>query len=154
MCEPTTIMTALALTSAAAGTYGQYRSASAQEDALNEQARIRAEENADAAETQLGERVREARKERARIRVAAGESGVAGLSVAAQLSNSFLQQSQDVATIRRQAHMNQRAANAATRSEMSKIVKPTALSAGLQIAAAGYRGYSTGLQIKRLEERG
>ena len=150
MCEPT-LMTGLAIGSSAVSQVGQVVQANRTASALDTQRRAQAQEISAQAEGQLGERVKQARRERARLRVAAGEAGVGGGSVSAQLRDSFAQQNQDAATIARNARFADRASEARTESAFAQIDRPNLLTAGLQIATAGYSGYSQGLQLENLK---
>jgi hypothetical protein len=148
MCEPTTIMAGLAVASTAMGVLGQNAAADAQLSGLETQRRNQAEELQTQADQNAGERVKQARRERARMRVAAGEAGAGGQSFEASLANSFGQQNHDLAAIARQSHFNDRASQASYASNVAGVNKPNALTAGLQIAGAGYGGYSQGLQME------
>jgi len=153
VCEVSTVMTALAIAGAGASTYSQIQAANTQAAALNAQRKAQAEELHAREQQQMGERVKQARKERARMLVAAGEAGVRGPSFEAQLMNSFSQQNQDLATIRKQGFFNNRASEASIGSAFASIRKPNVLSAGLQIADAGYTAYNnfnTSERLKRL----
>lgn len=148
MCEPTTIMTGLALATSAAGAVGQYQSANAQVDAANAQAAAQAEEIKARQDQQAGERIRAARREAARARVAAGEAGVAGQSFEAQLADTFGRANQDLAILSKQGGFTERAVNANLKSNTAGTQRAGGLGAALQIASSGAQGYATGLQIK------
>lgn len=154
MCEPVTLIsTGLAVASSAVGTIGAHSRAKAQRSALTQQRANQAEEIAAQADAQAGDRVKAARAERARIRVAAGEAGVGGNSVDAMMFDSFQQQDSDLAIIRKNEFFSQRGSEARYRSGMAAAQGPSALEAGLGIASAGFAGYQTGLQIKDVRNR-
>lgn len=145
------LLAGLSIASTVASLGAQTIAANAQEDAITAQRRAQAEELQSRAETNLGERVKQARKERARLRVAAGEAGVGGASFEAAMRDSFAQQNQDAALIQKNLAFADRASASRARSAMASINKPNALTAGLQIAGAGYSGYYQGKQIERLD---
>jgi hypothetical protein len=99
------------------------------------------------------ERERQALRERARLKVAMEESGVAGVSPIRELANSFLQQEYDESIIEtnRGNKLDQSRADANSvyttgksriNSAKSKITNP--LAAGLQIGLSGVSGYASG----------
>ncbi|MCW2369931.1 hypothetical protein [Sphingobium sp. B11D3D] len=117
---------------------GQANAANAQARAINAQLEIVQEENRLTASAEMFDRMRAARREQARIRVAAGEAGL-GLtsgSIGQLLVDSAMQA--DLSNQRSIANRESRdaAAVAEATSQMSYVQKPTALGAGLQIGAA------------------
>ena len=133
MCE---IVTATTLAYAALGISAVGAGASIMESRqqtkdAEDTAQNQAEEFATERDQKLGERIKEARRERARIRVGAGESGVAGASFEAQLKNSFGQENQDIAVIKKQGGFTQRSINTNAKSNSGRF---GGLQAGLQIA--------------------
>lgn len=148
MCEPTTIaLVGLSVASSVTSLVGQQSQANAQADALGKQRKAQAEEQAAQAEENLGQRVREGRRARARMRVAAGEAGISGNSFEAQISNSLFQQDQDSALIAKNLAFADRASQARTESAFASLDTSTPLSAGLQIANAGASGYLQGAAV-------
>ncbi|MFY7954379.1 MAG: virion core protein, T7 gp14 family [Armatimonadaceae bacterium] len=149
MCEPVTIMTALAVTSAAAGVVSQVKAAKAQQRAINEQYAEVVQQNNESATSQLNERLREQRREQGRIKVAAGESGLQlSGSIAGLLQDSLMQagMAEDAINVNRDnANI---AAGREAGSMMSRVEQPTVLGAGLQLASAGMQGYSAGVNIQ------
>jgi hypothetical protein len=141
MCEPVSLGTMgwLALgTTAAAGTaqaVSGYQQAQAAVDAADAQAEAQAEEYAATRDQQLGERVREARIQRSRMRVAAGEAGIGGQSFELQIQDSLGRQNQDAAVAKKQGGFTQRAINASNKNVGQGF---NAISAGLQIASDSY----------------
>lgn len=150
MCDPiTATVVALSVVSTASSIVAETRAAKRQEAAIREQLAVSEQEINDKASGEINERLREARREQARIKVAAGEAGLqlggsidlllqdsmmqAGLANARTLNNS----SRELANVRAEAN-----------SMMSRVEKPTVLGAGLRIATAGLQGYSSGTSLK------
>ena len=153
MCEPVTLTTGLSIASSAVGAVGAYQQARGQRAALEASARQRASEISDQQEVELGERVRAGRRERARLRVSAGEAGLAltSNSFEAQIADSFSQQGQDAGVIRFQGRQSERALRSGVNTRAASIQgdSPLALAgAGLQIAGSGLSGYQQGLAIR------
>lgn len=154
MCEPITaaaIMSAVAtVASTAASVSAQAKAAKAQTKAINEQVAVDREENRQQASAELFDEMRATRREQARIRAAAGEAGLSlgSGSVEALLMDSA--QQGEFQTDRTLANMESRhqAELAQANSMMSKIQKPTALGAGIQIGSAIADGYSTVAKAK------
>ncbi len=142
MCEPTTLA-ALAIASTGFSIYTQNQAARQQFRAQRQQAEAAMEEQQAAAEIELGARLKEFRKQRARARVAGGESGAQGQSYAVALNQSIQDQDEIAGIINKNLALGQRStlldlasANAATRTV-------SGLEAGLQIATAGTAAYSS-----------
>lgn len=141
MCDPltATIVAGVVTTIGTAATViGQTKAANRQADAINAQLQTVQEENRKATSAEMFDRMRAARREQARIRVAAGEAGL-GLnsgSVGQLLLDSAMQS--DLANQRSLANLESRdtAASAEATSAMSQVQKPTLLGAGLQIGAS------------------
>ncbi|HUF73738.1 MAG TPA: hypothetical protein VMR74_12655 [Gammaproteobacteria bacterium] len=153
MCEPVSLSTALMVASSTAAVYGQYQQAGAQTDALALQRQHQQEEIQAQADERAGERVKQARAERARLRVAAGEAGVSGISFEDQLYDTYLQEDLDLGILAKDSRFADRASDARYRSGLAGVNRPSVLGAGLQIAGAGYAGHSQGLQIKTPSRR-
>lgn len=153
MCEPTTILMGLSIATAAAGAVAQADTAKQRQRSVNEQADARAEEINAQKTIEAGERVKQARAERARLRVAAGEAGIGGVSFEDQLFDSFLQEDLDLGNLAKDKEFQLRATEANRRSGLAQSQGPSALETGLNIAGAGYAGYSAGLQIKDTRKR-
>ncbi len=147
MCEPTTIMVGLSIASAAVSVYSQQQTAKAQTAAIKQQQEHEREEAHETAEEQLGQRIRAQREQRARARVAAGESGALGASFAAMMNQSLQDQDMDAALVAKQSAFTQRGIDDRANTALAGIRSPSALEAGLQIASAGMQGYSAGLSI-------
>lgn len=147
MCDPVT-MTILAVVSTGVGLYAESQTAKAQRSAINQQAENEREETLEAAEEELGVRIRAARESRARARVAAGESGALGASFAAQINQSLSDSNLDAALIAKNIAFTQRGVSDRANLALAGISSPSALQAGLQIASAGVKGFSAGQSIK------
>lgn len=107
------------------------------------------------------ERMRQGQRERSKMRVAAGEAGVAGNSPFRVLANSFMQQSYDVGIMetRRndqlmsiQDEKRKVFTDASSRINVaeSNTVKP--LMAGLQIGGEAFKGYMGGMSAAKAME--
>jgi hypothetical protein len=145
MCEPTTILAIVSAASAAVGTYAQGQQAKATQNALDKQRAAQAEETAAQRDQAIGERVAAARREAGRRLVAAGEAGVAGASTGLGITDAFSRANQDAAMIAKQAAFNDRASEAAYRSNVAQIDKPNIVDSGLAIV----QGYNSGRELGR-----
>ena len=153
MCEIITATTLMyiSIASSAVGIYAQTQTAKAQAEQIGVQQEHEREEVAEAAEEELGQRIRASRERRARARVAAGESGALGASFAASINQSLTDENMDAALISKKAAFTQRGIDDRANTALSQIRSPSALEAGLQIATAGISGYQTGLGIEKLQ---
>lgn len=154
MCDP---VTALSLASTGASLWGADRQADKASDAISTQARNQAEEQTAAAQAELGERVKAARRARATARVAAGESGAAGQSFALSLQQSVADQNQDAALISKQNRFAARTTQGQADSAIARNSGPSALGAALQLGTAGYSGrqtYNANEALKKLSING
>jgi Fe-S cluster assembly iron-binding protein IscA len=133
---------------AGVSTYAQHQTAKAQAKAIGVQQEHERIEAQEAAEEEIGQRIRAARESRARARVAAGESGVGGASFAAAINQSLQDQDTTVALAAKNVAFAQRGIDDRANTALSGIRSPSALEAGLSIASAGVQGYSTGLSLK------
>ena len=148
MCDPVTAtITALSVASSAVGVAGQRSAAKAQFQANAAAREAQNEEIAAAASTRAGERVKQARAERASLRVAAGEAGIAGSSFEALLADSVLQEDMDLGLIGQDASFQDRASETRFLSANAAVRNPSALESGLMIAGAGVRGFDAGRRI-------
>lgn len=145
-------MTALAVAGTAASVVSQVQSAKRQEAAIRDQLATTQNEINDKASAEVNDRLREARREQARIKVAAGEAGLKlGGSIDLLLQDSLMQAGlSNERTIGNQER-ELTAARAEANSMLSRVEKPTILGAGLQLATAGMNGWSSGksMQISR-----
>jgi hypothetical protein len=157
VCEPISAITAaLTVATTAASVIGQAKAAKAQTMAINEQRVVVREEARQEATGQLFDQMRAARREQASIRTAGGEAGLSlssGGSIESLLLDSAMQS--EMAQDRTIANMesSHRANEAQADSMLSKIEKPTAFGAGLQIASAAASGWSS-VQDAKLAKRG
>lgn len=153
MCDPLT-MSALAIASTGVSIFAQNESAEAQADAINAQADAEREQALDAAEEELGARVKAARERRSRMRVAAGESGALGQSFAAAINQSIQDQDADAALVAKNVAFSQRGIDSRQATGLSRVRTVSGLDAGLQIATAGVRGVEAGRRLEEAREGG
>lgn len=147
MCDPVTASVALAVTAVAgttANVISQAKAANAQEKAIRNQMAAAREETRDAASAELFDQMRATRREQARIRTAAGEAGLAlsSGSVAGLLLDSAMQGELRRDRTLANTESRHRANTAEAESMLSHVQKPTALSAGLQIASSAAGGWA------------
>lgn len=139
MCEPTTI---LMVSAAVIGAIQTSRQAQETANAAGKQAQVKAGQASDAAGLQIGERAKQARAERARLRVAAGEAGVSGQSYEAQLAQVAFDQNAFTANTNAN-NVNQLAGIQAESDHiLASVQTPGVVGSGLQIAAAGAAAHS------------
>lgn len=144
-------LAALSIASTAASLYAQHGQAKAQAAGIKVQQEHEREEAGEAAEEDLGQRIRASRERRARARVAAGESGALGASFAASINQSLTDMNMDAALVAKNAAFAQRGIDDRANAALSQIRDPSALEAGLQIAGAAASGYRAGLGIENLQ---
>jgi hypothetical protein len=142
------IVAGLSVASAGVSVYSQRETAKAQARAIGTQQEHERQEATEAAAEELGQRIRANREQRARARVAAGESGVGGASFAASLNQSLQDQDETAALAAKNVAFAQRGIDDRANTALAGIRKPSALEAGLSIASAGVQGYSSGLSLK------
>ncbi len=140
---------------AAAGAVAQTKTANRQTDAINRQRAVVREETRQQASGELFDRMRAGRREQGKIRAAAGGAGLSlanSGSISQLLLDSAMQT--ELAHDRTLANMESRhrANEAEADSMLSRIQKPTAFGAGLQIASAAASGWS-GLQDAKIKVR-
>lgn len=145
MCEPVTaafIVAGASVAATAGSVVGQIQTAKAQSRALNDQLAVTNEEDRRQKSVEIFDRMREARREQARIRTAAGEAGLSlsSGSVEALLMDSAFQAQQANERSIANLESRNRANKAEAKVGMSNIVKPTLIGAGLQIGAAAAQG--------------
>jgi hypothetical protein len=148
MCNPV-IAAGLFIAQTAASIVTEVKSAKANEKAIREQLVVAEKEVNDKATAEVNDRQRAARREQARIRVAAGQGGLQlGGSIETLLQDSLMQsglaeerlndnRTNELANVRSEAN-----------SMLSRIERPTILGAGLRLATAGMQGYSAGQSLK------
>ena len=154
MCDviTPTVMMYMSLATTAVGVYAQRETAKAQTANIKNQQEHEREEVSEAAEEELGQRIRASRERRARARVAAGESGALGASFAASINQSLSDENMDAALISKKAAFSQRGIDDRANTALSQVRSPSALEAGLKLAGAGVSGYETGLGIQTLRD--
>ena len=148
MCDPVTaaiVVGVSSVASTAANVVAQTKTANAQTAAINAQRAVNREETRQQASAELFDRMRAGRREQASVRAAGGEAGLSlssGGSIEALLLDSAMQT--EMANDRTLANMESRhrANEADANSMLSRIQKPTALGAGLQIASAAAGAWS------------
>lgn len=152
ICDPVTIAVTMAVVSTAASVVGEIQSAKVQKRAISDQLAVQQGEILKAETAELNDRQRTARREQARIKVAAGQAGLnIGGSVEAMLNDSLFQNSLAAERTKLNADSQQNAAVAEANAMYSRINEPTLLSAGLRIGTSAAQGYSSGksLQIQK-----
>lgn len=155
MCDPVTAAIAVGVTTVASSVgqvVAQSKSAKAQTKAIRSQQALMKEETRREASAQLFDQMRAARREQGKVRVSAGEAGL-GLnsgSVEGLLYDTAMQMEQQGG--RTLANMESRHASntAEAASALSRIQKPTALGAGLQIGSSMASAFS-GVQGAKLQ---
>lgn len=136
-------MIGLAIASSVMQVASAQQQGKAQRKANAGQAAVQREEARQSATTRIGDRMKLARRERARARVAAAESGVGGQSFALQIKQSQFDASLDAARINQNLGTSIRRADAQQRSSDAQTSNPNVLD----FVNAGVSGYSSGLQI-------
>ena len=157
MCDPVSaVVGAISVASTIGGQIAANKSAKAQERAIRSQQALVREETRNRASNELFDQMRATRVQQGRIRVAAGEAGLSLNSGAIEglLFDTAMQQ--ELQGDRTLANMESRHANntAEAASMLSRIQKPTALGAGLQIAAAGASAWSSASKAKIIKDKG
>jgi len=145
-------MAVLGGASAVGSVLSQRAAASAQERAINLQLQQQDQQIGDQQAAEINDQLRAARREQARIKVAAGEAGLQlGGSVEALLQDSLMQAGLSIGRIDTNADNMRASARAQADSLMSRFQKPTILGSGLEIASGIAKGYATGksLQLSR-----
>lgn len=145
----------MGITALAAGTstYVQQQNAKETQRALNDQRKDEAEEIRAQAQTEMGARVEEARREAARRLVAAGESGVSGNSIRAVVDDPLTQLNHDLATLETQTRFNDRASQHQYAVATASNHIPSNFEIGLSTASGAASGYGAGLQIRNSRGR-
>lgn len=157
MCDVVTaaiVAGVASVASTAANVAAQSKSAKAQTKAINEQRAVVREETRQRATGDLFEDMRAARREQGKIRAAAGEAGLSlsSGSVESLLEDSAMQDELRAGRTIANMESRHRANEAEANSMLSRIQKPTALGAGLQIASAAAGAWS-GVQDAKIQTR-
>lgn len=151
MCDPVTAMMTLQMGKQVIGDIGKRKTADAQMAGYDTQRRAQAEELGASRDQKMGDRIKQSRKERSRLLVAAGESGVSGQSFEATLMNNIGQANQDNAVINKQAGFEDRASAARHKSAYATVDRPSGLQMAFNAANAGAQGYTQGKQLEALQ---
>lgn len=146
MCEPVSaVLAAVTIASTAGQLVAQSKTAKAQEEAILAQRGVVREENRRQATNELFDQMREMRRQQGRIRTSAGEAGLSLNSgvVEGLLLDTAVQM--ELNGDRTLANLESRNTAAETQADsmMSRVQRPTALGAGLQLGAATASGFST-----------
>lgn len=141
MCEAATIGYVIAAVGAVYGAVQTEKNADRQEDALRKQQKVQEEEIMDSASVATQQRIAEARQERARVRAASAESGVAGISIGDLLSDVDFQAGMDTSIISQNARNARRASQTGLRSSIAGIQQADWAAAGLTVADNAVQGY-------------
>lgn len=144
-----TAMAGLSALSAVLGTVGAAKSAQAQANLIAENSRNAAEENHARASAEMGRNVAAARASASRRMVAAGEAGVAGNSVGAEIASIFGQANQANALVGLQRSFQDRANATLVRVESSKLRQPHFIDSALRIGTAGMSGAMDAASIEK-----
>jgi hypothetical protein len=145
-------MMVLSVVTTAVQVVGEIKAAKAQNKAIQNQFEQQQEQISVAETTEINDRQRAARREQARIKVAAGEAGLnIGGSIESLLMDSLMQNTLHTERTKLNADTQREASAAEANAMFSRVQKPTVLGAGLRIATAGVQGYYAGksLQISR-----
>lgn len=148
MCDPLTIGIGLAVVTTAVSTIGEIQSANSANKAIKAQYAAKTKEVDQAATAEINNRLREARREEARITVAAGESGLSLESGAVKALQSDAEMQAGLANQQSLANRESRKEAARTEANANMVSKPTALGAGLRIAIAGANAAQQGGAFK------
>ena len=152
ICDPVTIAISLAVATTAAGIVSEVRAAKSQTKAITTQLATTNKQIDQKATAELNDRQRAARREQARVKVAAGEAGLQlGGSIDLLLKDSLMQAGLAAERTNQNADNERLNATAEANSMLSRVESPTILGAGLRLATAGMQGYASGsnLQINR-----
>lgn len=155
MCDPLTASAVIAGVATVAETastvVAETKAANAQAKAINNQLKVTTEESRKQATDEIFDQMRATRREQARTRAAAGEAGLStdSANIEDLLMDSAMQGQMSGA--RSIANMESRNDNyqAEATSQMSKVQKPTALGAGIQIGAAAASAWN-GIQSAKI----
>jgi len=141
MCEPV-IMASLAVASTGFQIYQTNESAKSQFKAQHAQAEQALEEQQASATEDLGARMKEFRKTRARARVAGGESGAQGQSFAVALNQNLQDAGIQSGIIGKNLSLQQRSTLTDLESANARVRTVSGLEAGLRIASSGLGAYN------------
>jgi hypothetical protein len=120
--------------SAVAGAFQTRKNAKSQEKATKAASLERAKQLSTSASIKANDRIRAARRARAKLKASAAESGVEGTSINSLLNNEDFQAGMDVSHIRLDNNYAIDANTSATQSNLNSIQQPNYLATGLQLA--------------------
>lgn len=135
------VQAALAIATTGFGIYQTNRAAKNQFQAQQQQAQHMLEEQAAKATEELGARMKEYRKVRARARVAGGESGAQGQSFAVGLNQLIQDQDETAGLVAKNLALGARSTITSLESANASVRSISGLEAGLQIAQTGAYAY-------------
>lgn len=150
MCDPISIGIGLAVATTATSIVGQVQAANATNKAIAKQQKVQAKQINDQATQEVNDRLRQARRDEARILVAAGESG---LSLESGAVKALALDAEAQATLDNQtslANRESRQAASVADANAKLVSKPTALGAGLQIGLAGVQSAANNGAFKNI----
>jgi hypothetical protein len=140
MCGVTEL-TLLSIATTGFTVYQQNQAAKSTFKAQHKQAEAALEEQQSAAEEDMGQRLKQFRKQRARARVAGGESGAQGQSYAVALNQSLQDQDEVAGIISKNLSLGQRSKVMDLAAANSQVRTVSGLEAGLQIASSATSTY-------------
>lgn len=141
MCNPAVIPYVVAAVGAVYGAVQTGKNADRQEEALRKQQKVQDDEIQDAASVATQQRIAQARQERAKVRAASAESGVAGISIGDLLSDVDFQSGMDTSIIANNMNNSRRASATGLGSNLAGIEQADWVAAGLTVASQGSQGY-------------
>jgi hypothetical protein len=145
MCNPAIALAVISAATTAVSVVSEVKAANRQNKAIAEQYAAQTEEIRSQEGAAINDRLRAARKEQGRVRVAAGEAGLQLTgSVASLLQDSTMQTALYDERVRANAGARIDAATAEANSMYSQVQKPTILGAGLRVAGSAIKGYVGG----------
>jgi len=136
MCEPTTIFLAISAASAAASYVGGQKQMEQQSDSLMKSQAVQQGQIEDRAAMNSFSQGIESRKQQARIKTAAGDAGLTGGSIAAQLLESMFNEGQNEAVADQNLANSIESSTAQRDATLSGLSAPSLLNTGLQIGEA------------------
>ena len=152
MCDPVS-MAAVAVVSTATSLVGQQESAAAQQSAINQQLTTNYQQIGKQEQAQTNDRLRSARQEDSRIKVAAGEAGLSlgSQSIETLLLNNQMQTGLSTERTQLNADTQRQNAEAEANHSLAQTSTSSALGAGLQLGLSAANGYFQGsnLQLRK-----
>lgn len=143
MCEPVSIVTAAVAIVGAVYSADQQRKNARRQERLQRRASKIQEDQIQAENDRKADlTMRQARAERARLRAASAESGLAGISIEDTLNNVDMQAGTDLAYIETNRYNNIANSRLNQQSALNSIQQPDWVATGLQIAGAATGSYA------------